>query len=439
MRILSSVVSLSLLSLAVACDGTSGMTEPEPSGELPYECEDTFCVLSGEVLEDVTLTNDVDWLLRGGVFIGDDDNEVTLTVEPGTQIFGETSTRGMLVVRRGSKLMAEGTSDAPIVFTSSQEPGSRARGDWGGVVLNGRAPVNGCDTGVCESIGEGDTGVYGGDDEDDNSGVMKYVRIEYAGALISPDNELNGLGFQGVGRATTIDYVQVHMAKDDCVEFFGGTAEAKHILCTGTADDNLDWTDGWRGKLQFFIAQQYDDAGDNGIEADNNGEDNNSSPRSYPTLSNLTLIGVPGSDTSDIGALLREGTAAQINNMVVQGFGESCLDIDHDATFTQAENGDLTIQNSIFDCVTPFGTDAEDPMDVGDFVMTTNEGNLNTDPVLKNAFATGMDRDFAPSSGSPAATGASMPSGGFFDTVDYIGAMDPDADWTAGWTTADRN
>ena len=128
------------------------------TGDASVDCVDNVCVLSGTIIEDMTLTSDVAWLLRGGVFVGDDTNETVLTIEPGTVIYGETSTDGMLVVRRGSKLMAEGTAEAPIVFTSSKAPGSRARGDWGGLILNGRAPINACaDTegAICEAYGEG--------------------------------------------------------------------------------------------------------------------------------------------------------------------------------------------------------------------------------------------------------------------------------------------
>jgi len=445
MRRLLSTFAMAALVAVTACQ--TQPQDPGPDTDTPspdgVECEEGFCVLSGTITESLTLTADTAWLLRGGVFIGDDANETVLTIEPGTVVYGESSTRGMLVVTRGSKIEAEGTADNPIVFTSSKAEGERARGDWGGVIINGRAPVNGCDESPCESFGEGGTGFYGADQDDDNSGTLKYVRIEFAGSLISPDNELNGLALQGVGRGTVLDYIQIHMGADDCIEFFGGTAEAKHILCTGTADDNLDWTDGWQGKLQFFVARQYDDAGDNGIEADNNGEDNTALPRSHPILSNITLVGVPGSDASDIGMLIREGTAAEIHNALVLGWGEVCLDIDHDETFANAVDeqgqptGDLVIANSYFDCETLYDEEAEDLFAISEFVNDLNEGNVEESPNLEAPY--GDTPDFRPASGSGALTGAVVPDVAFFDQVDFKGGVDPLNDWTVGWTIDVRN
>jgi hypothetical protein len=265
------------------------------------DCEDNLCVLTGTITEDYTMTANNAYLLRGGVFIGDDTSENTLTIEPGTIIYGETNSDGMLVVRRNAKIMAEGTAEAPIVMTSSKNEGLRTRGDWGGVIINGNAPINSCGKkGFCEAFGEGGTGFYGGTNLDDSSGVLKYVRIEFAGTLISPDNELNGLALQGVGANTTLDYIQVHMNADDGVEFFGGTADIKHLVVSGVGDDALDWTDGWQGNGQYIVLQQHLDAGDNGIEADNNGENNIAAPMSNPTLSNLTIVGSGGA-SSDLG------------------------------------------------------------------------------------------------------------------------------------------
>ena len=257
--------TLSLLSLLAGCaggDDTTDDTTGNDTGDTSVECADGVCVLSGTITEDLTLTADTAWLLRGGVFIGDDENETVLTVEAGTIVYGESSTDGMLVIRRNARMIAEGTADAPIVFTSSKAEGSRARGDWGGIVINGNAPINACaeDSEGCEAFGEGGTGWYGGSDADDDSGVLKYVRVEFAGTLVSPDNELNGIAFQGVGAGTEIDFVQVHMNADDGVEFFGGTVNARHMVLTGIGDDSLDWTDGWQGNAQFLVAQQYDDA-----------------------------------------------------------------------------------------------------------------------------------------------------------------------------------
>ena len=432
-KIAKNSLLLGALTAAVACGGD----EPDNNQTVQQniECEGDICRVSGTLTEDVTFTSDKQWILRGGVFVGDDVEPTVLTIEPGTTVYGDSSSLSFLAVTRSSQLIADGTREAPIVFTSSKEPGSRARGDWGGLILSGRAPINNCASGVCEAEGEGGTGKYGGDDPTDNSGIVRYVRVEFAGSLISPDNELNGISFQGVGNGTTVEYVQVHMNKDDGVEFYGGTVNFKYVLTTGIGDDSLDWTDGWQGKGQFFIAEQYDDNGDNGIEADNNSDDNARTPRSHPILSNLTIIGAPGGAGSDVGVLLREGTGADISNLVVTGFNEGCLDIDNEETFTA---GELKISNSIVYCnalnsgAADFINDEDDftpPFTVEDFFMTMNDGNSVVDPLLAGV---------KPGPSSPLVSGGSAPADSFFDDVDFIGAIGDD-DWTAGWTISERN
>lgn len=435
----------------VGCTGPGGNnTDGGTSGMTGDNCKDGVCILTGTITENMTLKADKKYLLRGGVFVGDDKNETILTIEPGTTIFGETSTNGMLVIRRGSKIMAEGSRDKPIVFTSSKPKGQRAPGDWGGLIINGRARINACPDdakGPCEAFGEGGTGYYGGDKDDDNSGVLKYVRIEFAGRLVSPDNELNGIAFQAVGSGTKIEYIQVHKSKDDGIEFFGGTANFKYVLTTSIGDDNLDWTDGWRGKGQFFVAQQYPGVGDNGIEADNNGDKNDASPRSAPTLSNLTLIGSPDSKKSDLGILLREGTAAKIYNAVVVGFNEHCLAIDHEETFKNAYKdgkltGNLVIENSIISCKSNFKEFKDDKktveFKVEDFFKALNPGNKMVDPMLEDPYNV-KTPNFAPKANSPILTGAKELSDSFFSKVKFLGGVDPKNDWTKGWTTSDEN
>ena len=149
-----------------------------------------------------------------------------LEIEAGTTIYGDSATNGTLVIARGSQIHAHGTAAAPIVMTSDQLEGERARGDWGGLIINGYAPLN-IEGGEAE--GEGDTGTYGGDDPTDSSGILEYVRVEFAGTEFSPDNELNGIAFQGVGSGTTVENVMVKFNKDDGLEFFGGTVEVKYV------------------------------------------------------------------------------------------------------------------------------------------------------------------------------------------------------------------
>jgi hypothetical protein len=448
----------------------AGPTVPGVTLPSQVSCEGDVCRVvapaNDPIIEDVTFTADKRWLLQGGVFIGNDTDETVLTVEPGTTIYGETATKAFLVIRRESKIEANGTKDAPIVMTSSKEAGQRARGDWGGLVINGKATINTCPadaSGACTAEGEGGTGAYGGDDDTDNSGTLRYVRVEFAGNPITEDNELNGIAFQGVGSGTTLEYIQVHMADDDGVEFFGGTANFKYVLTTGIADDNLDWTDGWRGKGQFYIAQQYSDDGDQGIEADNNGDANAATPRSNPQLSNLTLVGSPDSSDSDIGILLREGTGAAIHSAVVVGFNDACLDIDHPETW---DNGQPTIAHSVINCEKAYkyedwdcdeeeaaecaeaGVVAGDPREPWQVEtwFTGATGNVKVDwpesgdrnLVLTDAFNE-TTPNFAPKAGGEAVSGGSIPSDSFFTDVSFRGAVDPANDWTAGWTTSAKN
>jgi hypothetical protein len=244
-------------------------------------------VIRGRFTSDVTLTNDTYWVLRGAVFIGE---PARLIIPAGTRLIGETATRGTLVIERGAQIFANGTAAAPVVMTSDQPVGRRFRGDWGGLVINGRAPLN-LPGGT--AIGEGSTGVYGGTNPADNSGVLRYVRVEFAGIEFSPDNELNGIAFQAVGSGTIVEHIQVHYNKDDGIEMFGGTVNIKWVVLTNIGDDNIDWTWGWTGKLQFAVVQQRGDDTDQGIEADNHSTQQNLLPRSAPTLYNVTLVGDP--------------------------------------------------------------------------------------------------------------------------------------------------
>ncbi|MCK6601830.1 MAG: T9SS C-terminal target domain-containing protein, partial [Bacteroidetes bacterium] len=249
--------------------------------------------VSGDITGQVTWTSDKSYLLKGFVRV---QSGGELTIQPGTIIYGENATQGSFIVKPGGKVIAEGTEYAPIVFTSEfAKPGSSvepARGDWGGVILLGKAPIN--PAGGTSSIeGPGDS--YGGSDPEDNSGVLKYVRIEYAGIAFTPNNEINGLTFGGVGRGTTIDYVQVSWANDDSFEWFGGTVNAKHLIAYQGLDDDFDTDFGFSGKLQFLLSirdkEIADVSGSNGFESDNDATGSTSSPRTSPTWYNVTLIG----------------------------------------------------------------------------------------------------------------------------------------------------
>ena len=391
-------------------------------------------VIQGRITSTVTLTADTIYVLRGAVFVADGG---VMHIEAGTLIAGELATLGTLIVERGGRLNAVGTATAPIVFTSDQPVGTRNRGDWGGLIINGRAPVN-VPGGV--AIGEGDTGEYGGDDPDDNSGILRYVRVEFAGIEFSPDNELNGIAFQGVGRGTEVDYVQVKMNRDDGVEFFGGTVDIKHAVLTAIRDDSLDWTFGWIGRVQYLIAQQRGDDADMGIEADNNDINNNLLPRANPTIYNMTLVGDPTTrfgNESNIGMVLRRGTATTIRNAIVMGFKGWGLDISGSASIAQGQEGALTIRHSIF-----FGngqTRAGAQFSPSSVPFMNDASVQVVDPGLVDPFNLEVP-DFRPAGLATPAGGqlapAVPPNDGFFEYAPFIGALSPDPslDWTAGWT-----
>ncbi len=384
------------------------------------------CILSGEILSrDIILTKNIQWILSGGVFIGGDNtNSSTITINPGTQIFGQQGA-DFLWIRRGSQIFSEGTPDNPVVMSG---PTQQTAGEWGGLVVTGNAPVNGCNAGValCEIPFEAiTTELMGGNDPTDNSGIIKYTQILFAGFAVRPNEELNGLTLNAVGSGTLIDFIQVHAGLDDGVEMFGGTVQMKHLVLTDINDDSLDWGLGWQGRAQFILVQQASDDGDRGIEADNN-TSGDLQPRSKPILSNMTLIGAP---VATQGALLRRGTGANIWNSVFTGF-PTCLQIDGAPTYVNAGTpgsltGELTIQNTFVNCATNFA-DGEGATFTTEAWFLSQPGNVEGDPQLNG---------FLPAPGSPLIMGGSPVNDPFFDVVDYAGAFkDENDDWTQEWT-----
>ena len=389
-----------------------------------------ICTLSGTYTEDLHLTKNFDYVISGAVRIGMDNTVNTvLTIDPGVTTYGQSG-NDFLWIDRGAQIWANGTRDNPITMTSGNDLDATAttRGQWGGLAINGNAPINGCTTAPCESAGEGNSGMFGGSDPEDNSGSLTYVRVKYAGFLINDLDELNGIAFQGVGSGTNVDYIQVHNNQDDGVEFFGGTVNAKHLYLTGNRDDSLDWTFGWTGKVQHVVIVQGEDTGDQGHEMDNNGDAPDSLPRAQPTIANVTMI---GNANTDVGMLIREGTGGNFYNYVMAGFGDGCIDIDTTETFAAAGTpnsltGTLTMNNSVVDCETNFIEDTGEAFTVEAW-FTAQDGN--------EELVTGMT-DYINSSAVnavPAFDASSL--GSFFDSVDHVGAVpSAEADWTEGWT-----
>lgn len=371
----------------------------------------------------ITLTAENDYLLEQGTYFGGDNKDAsTLRIQAGTKILANAGT--FLVIMRGSKIYAEGTAENPVVFTSAKQS-NRKRGEWGGLVINGNAPINACAAGspVCEAVSEGikeEPVKFGGNDAADSSGSLRYVRVEFGGYPIAQDNELNGITFNGVGSGTDVDFIQVHRNGDDGVEFFGGTVNVKHLLLTDNDDDAFDWDMGWSGKAQFILIDHADDIGDNGFESSNLKSPKDASPRANPELSNVTIL---GGAKSGYGMLLKDGTAGRFSNVIISGFTKGCIDIDDKETFN---NGLLSITNSIVSCNKNFEEEAGDVWPVAAWFRGL-AGNSEADPLLVG---------YIPEANSPANGAGVSPEDFFFDSVDFIGAVgSAKEDWTLGWTT----
>ena len=403
-------------------------------------------VVTGEVTSNETWTSGNYYVLRGAVFVR---NGATLNIAAGTRVIGESGSVGTLIVERGGRLNAIGTPTNPVVFTSDQPVGQRGRGDWGGIIINGRAPIN---FGSGEAAGEGDTGVYGGNDPNDNSGVLSYVRVEFSGVEFSPDNELNGIAFQAVGRGTQVDHVQAHMSRDDALEWFGGTVDGKYLVMSNAADDSLDWTFGWTGRLQFVAITQRGDDADNGIEADNNEFNNEVLPRSHPQIYNLTVCGDPDRNEggeSPRAANLRRGTAFTIRNFLVTGFKSTGFQISDNSTVAQVNNGASQMGAGVAWNMGVTGSAPVAPMHASVQTFITSgrfpDVRTNVDPGLSTAACSNHEApNFRPTFASLAGgqlAPIQPPADGFFDAVTFIGAVPPApaANWMDGWTAFPQN
>jgi hypothetical protein len=299
-------------------------------------------ILSGRISKDTLLKASNTYILSGLVYMV---NNATMTIEPGTTIKGDFqgSNVAALTITRGAKIVASGTQDNPIVFTSNS-PVPRS-GDWGGLVLCGKASINTAtggspgtftvEGGVDNSFGDGIAGGGATPNDDDSSGVLKYVRIEYAGYAYQPDRELNSLTMCAVGRKTVIDYVQVTYAKDDAFEWFGGTVNCKHLIAYKTQDDDFDTDNGYSGNVQFGIALRDSTIADisrsEAFESDNDASGSTNSPQTRAVFSNMTVIGPratlanTGNSLFLCGAQIRRNSGISIFNSIFLGWGAGLL------------------------------------------------------------------------------------------------------------------
>lgn len=347
-NVFGSIVLVAVMAVfMVSCDKKETPTPPPPVEQLVE--------LTGD-LTTRTLTADKKYLLKGQVFVR---NGQTLTIEPGTIIFGDRRTKGTLIIDKGGRIIANGTVDKPIVMTSSQEAGIRDRGDWGGLVILGRANVNQPDPtieGITPPVTFGTTNSTANDGE--NSGSLKYVRIEFAGIELTPNNETNSLTTGGVGRGTVIEYVQVSYGGDDGFEFFGGTHNAKYLISLGMWDDDFDIDFGYTGNIQFGVAIRYpsfaDQSQSNGIETDNGPNDNDVQPYTTGVLSNITVLGplAPVSPANPISANyahaadFRRRVALSVFNSVFVGFPRG-IRFNQASVLSQYQSGRGVLANNI--------------------------------------------------------------------------------------------
>ena len=421
----------------VACDDDDAETPVLSGEEFTTEQSNGMTVISGSTEEDFTMSAGTKYLLRGFVYV---KAGATLTIEPGTVVMGEKSSKGTLIIERGGMIMAQGTASKPIVFTSAQPAGSRAAGDWGGLIILGNAPVN---LGAGARIEGGVDREYGGSDAADNSGTLQYVRIEYPGIAFQPDNEINGLTLGGVGSGTTIDYVQVSYSGDDAFEWFGGTVNARHLIVYKTVDDMFDTDNGYAGKLQFLVGisdpKVADASGSNGFESDNDSQGSGATPTTAPTYSNVTLFGPLGA-TSDINASFKRGlhirrnNKTKLHNSIVLGWPTGLL-LDGGPTEANATAGEMRIQNTVI-----AGIPSGKALTVADGSTFDVAGWFNAaasnNAVLDDAAALNIGGAYADSPSFTKAAASIQPGftglDSFFENVDYIGAIGT-TDWTANW------
>jgi hypothetical protein len=368
----------------------------------------------GGIYSNTTWTKANDpYIITGDVVLFPDK---TLTIEPGTVIRGSKANKGALIIEKGAKIMAEGTLESPIVFTSNQDAGSRSYGDWGGVIVLGKATVNKIDP----IIEGGPTSTYGGSDDADNSGILKYVRIEFPGIAFQPDKEINGLTLGAVGNGTTIDNIQVSYSGDDSYEFFGGTVNAKHLITFRGWDDDFDTDYGYRGMVQYAVALRDPaiadpGSGSNGFESDNDATGSTDTPLTNALFSNVSSFGPMATKETTINSNykramhLRRNTSIQVYNTISAGWPTG-LFIDGTAAQANATNGDLKVMNVFLSGNnTPLagGFDSTYFPDAAlkNQLLVSNDELQLTDPFNLDA------PDFMPEEGSPVLTASSWYEG----------------------------
>jgi hypothetical protein len=440
------------------------VTEDEPAGQVLNLGDGSEAY---EIKTSTTLTYPNTYILSGFVYVV---SGVTLTVEPGVIIKGDKRSKGTLIVERGAKINAAGTTERPIVFTSNQPKGQRKSGDWGGLILLGNAPNNANE----QTIEGGVRSKHGGNDAHDNSGSLKYVRVEFAGIEYTPDNEINGITFGSVGDNTEIDYVQVSYSGDDSFEWFGGTVNAKHLVAYHGWDDDFDTDNGFSGKVQFALSVRNPKIGDksasNSFESDNNSGGSATEPYTSAVFANVSLFG-PVADVSSYkdeagvdgstvdarfqaGLHLRRNTQLSVFNSLIASFPIGIIIENDKGSTTQQwatdgklniagccvagtvklfQNGQYWSSNTVFN--------SEDDGKFVDTYFNRQDGGNQTFALVNDLKLTD---NYFPASDSPLATGASWTNAkvsSAFEKVAWRGAFGPSENannnWMTGWTNFD--
>lgn len=412
---------------------------------------------------EVMWSSDYEYILDGFTFVNDGQ---VLTIEPGTVVRGKPgqgTNASALIVARGGAIMAEGTASDPIIFTAESDPldGSLEinNGLWGGVILLGRATLN-VATGETNIEGIPTTeerGLYGGDNDSDNSGVLRYVSIRHGGTDIGEANEINGLTMGGVGSGTTVEYVEVFANKDDGVEWFGGTVNTSHLVVAMNGDDLFDYDQGWRGNNQFWFGIKPATESGNLGEHDGGTDGDNDEPFATPTVYNATLIGSGVASGGTDGIKFRDGAGGFYYNSIVTEAVGYAVGVEDNTSVgggsrERLEAGDLALENNLFgsfgvgtsptDLFPSLNTDGDPDGNTwfSDYMTDAAQANVIDDPMLTIlCWTEGCGLDPRPASGSPALSMDLFAySGGFFTPVDYAGAFGPGDTWMNGWTALDQ-
>lgn len=424
-------------------------------------------VVSGNITSNTTWTSNNTYILNGFVFV---KPGTTLTIQPGTLIKGDSVSKGSLIIEPGAKIYANGTAEQPIVFTSQKAAGSRSYGNWGGLIVCGLASVNQPANGALgttqgQAVVEGGVAtIYGGGttpNDDDSSGVIRYVRVEFGGIPFQPNSEINGITFCGVGRKTLVENIMVSYSGDDAVECFGGTVNIKNLICYRNWDDDLDTDFGYKGMIQNVLVIRdpniADQSGSNGFESDNDATGTTNTPITQPIYSNVTIVG-PLAFSASPNSLyrralhLRRNTRTSVYNSVLIGYPTGLL-IESTSTQTNATNGDLQFRNNVL-CMmsdtlaaSTSGTAATNNVN-GAFNISTwfatagfNNQTIGTASALGYTNLSLTAPNMLLTAGSPLLSGADFSnpnlSNSFFTPTTHIGAFGASNDWTKCWAEWD--